>query len=101
MEMASGTSTSTQETSSGIIEDVIMDTSSSGPLQPASNKDNKQKESEKKPNVSSGHTTDSSSKDDVSDIVSQTRSGSAPVSVISSAQSMDPSKKDSGMQKYR
>ena len=93
--MASGTSTSTstQETSSAVIEDVIMDTSSGVALQQATSK---QKESEKKPTVLAGH-TDTTSKDDVSDIVSQTRSGSAPVSVISSAQSMDPSKKDSGM----
>lgn len=91
--MASGTSTSTQETSNAVIEDVIMDTSSGVALQQTTSK---QKESEK-PTGLAGH-TDSSTKDDVSDIVSQTRSGSAPVSVISSAQSMDPSKKDSGMQ---
>ena len=40
-------------------------------------------------------TTTATIKED-SDVVSQTRSGSAPVSVISSAQSLDPSKKDSG-----
>ena len=39
--------------------------------------------------------TEPSIKED-NDVVSQTRSGSAPVSVISSAQSLDPSKKDSG-----
>ena len=39
--------------------------------------------------------TATSSKEDI-DVVSQTKSGSAPVSVISSAQSLDPSKKDSG-----
>ena len=39
--------------------------------------------------------TETSNKEE-NDVVSQTRSGSAPVSVISSAQSLDPSKKDSG-----
>ena len=97
VKMASGTSTSTKETSSGIIEHV-MDTGSGGRQQASSTKENKQKESEKK---STSHTDSSSAvgKDDVSDIVSQTKSGSAPVSVISSAQSMDPTKKDSGKTK--
>ena len=78
----------------GIIEHV-MDTGSGGRQhQTSSTKENKQKESEKK---STSHTDSSSAvvKDDVSDIVSQTKSGSAPASVISSAQSMDPTKKDS------
>ena len=92
--MASGASNSTKEAISGITEHV-MDTGSGGRQHQASIKENKQKEGEKK---STGPTDSSSavSKDDVSDIVSQTKSGSAPVSVISSAQSMDPTKKDSG-----
>ena len=106
--MASGASTSTKETSSAIIDSVINNTSSSTtsttgvPVHPALAKDSKPvtKEVDKKPAVSTVHPTTSSAtatgKDDSNDIVSQTTSGSAPVSVISSAQSMDPSKKDSG-----
>lgn len=98
--MATGTSSSTPETSSAVIESV-MDTESTSGGQ-ASTKDSKPviKNVAKKattPAVQSDTTTTTSaSKDDNNDIVSQTTSGSAPVSVISSAQSMDPSKKDSG-----
>ena len=96
--MATGTSSSTPETSSAVIESV-MDTESNSGGQ-ASTKDSKPviKNVDKKataPAVQSDTTT-SANKDDNNDIVSQTTSGSAPVSVISSAQSMDPSKKDSG-----
>lgn len=103
--MASGTSTSAQETSSAVIESVIDTSNSAGvPAHQASNKDSKAliKDNDKKPTASVAHSDTGSTvaggagKDDSNDIVSQTTSGSAPVSVISSAQSMDPSKKDSG-----
>ena len=97
--MATGKSSSIQETSSAVIESV-MDTASTSGGQP-STKDSKPviKSVDKKPPtpaVQSDTVTSGSNKDDNNDIVSQTTSGSAPVSVISSAQSMDPSKKDSG-----
>lgn len=76
-----------------------MGTSSGVVQQSLSKDDNKSVTMDSEKTITfAGHsdTAVGAGKDDSSDIVSQTKSGSAPVSVISSAQSMDPSKKDSG-----
>lgn len=95
--MASGKST--QETSNAIIESVIDTSASAGALVHPKDK-SIIKDGETTVSVSHADITTIAAggpvKHDNSDVVSQTRSGSAPISVISSAQSMDPSKKDSG-----